>query len=85
MAKPGPKPKGKATQTCSNCLSHRAGNAKGLYSGKPVCHFYPEPTVCRSVDHWCRQWEPENGKGFSPDAQGMVPIKDGDSTHTPLA
>lgn len=63
-AKLGPKPKIK-TETCSNCFSHRDGNAKGLYSGKPVCHFYPEPTVCRSVDHWCRQWEDENLKALA--------------------
>ena len=57
----------KATETeevpdsCSNCLSHREGQSAGMFAGKLWCHFYPEPTVCRSRDHWCRQWEAEGG------------------------
>lgn len=56
---------GKEPDTCSNCYSHREGNITGLYSGKPVCHFNPVPEVCRSANHWCRQWEAEGGKAGS--------------------
>ena len=64
MAKPGPKPKNR-TASCSNCLSHREPKSKGMYGNKPICHFWPKPDICISADHWCRQWEEENGKDMT--------------------